>query len=558
MKKSGVPNYLGLRIQLPSNFNFKYLEKHLLGHSDTLLIDFLRFGFPVDHSGNTGSKVVPHNHAGATEFPQQMRKLLRKEVEFGSTLGPFSEPILPNSYFSPLNTVSKKQTTERRLILDLSFPPGNSINDGIEKDCYQGKWEKLELPSIDKLVERIVELGKGCKIFKIDLRRSYRQFFIDPNDFNLICFSFDDLFYYDCSLSMGSKSSARCCQKVTTVIVYIFTNKGYFAINYLDDLGGADSSARANIAYAMLRHILAEAGLQEAVDKSCPPSMCMTFLGIEVNTITFTLKIPDEKWQEILIVLSHWTNKSTASLKEVQQLAGLLNFACKCVCSGRIYLSRILNFLHSFSSEKVQMVPGSMLRDVQWWREFAPLYSGTSLMLENQWTSPDHLLCSDSCLTGRGAYIEGEYLQWDFDDRIKKCCVHINELECLVLVVAVKIWAHRFPCKKFVLHCDSMITVRAINLGSSRNKVIQNCLRELHTVIAYTNVDVKTKFYPGSQKRLADELSRWGRHCSHKIEALRSVANWKRIEVTLSDYDFVFRWFKFTLKPPIVVAIANL
>jgi hypothetical protein len=37
---------------------------------------------------------------------------------------------------SPLNTVTKKDSIERRVILDLSFPEGQSVNEFISKEFY--------------------------------------------------------------------------------------------------------------------------------------------------------------------------------------------------------------------------------------------------------------------------------------------------------------------------------------------------------------------------------------------------------------------------------------
>ena len=215
----------------------------------------------------------------------------------------------------------------------------------------------MVLPSVDDLVSKVVALGMGCKIFKVDLTRSYKQFYIDPMDFSLMGFTFEGLFYFDCTLSMGSRSSARCCQRVTSAVVCIYNKNGYFAINYLDDLGGADSAERAEEAYAQLRQLLSDVGLTEALNKSCAPSCCMIFLGIEVNTILFTLTIPHDKMQEILLVLQSWRDKTSATKNEVQRLAGLLNFACRCIRSGRVYLSRILNFLRSMTGRGTEVVP---------------------------------------------------------------------------------------------------------------------------------------------------------------------------------------------------------
>ena len=60
--------------------------------------------------------------------------------------------------------------------MDLSFPQGSSVNDGIPSDTYLGDQFKLRLPGMDRLIEFILAEGQNCLVFKKDLRRAYRQF----------------------------------------------------------------------------------------------------------------------------------------------------------------------------------------------------------------------------------------------------------------------------------------------------------------------------------------------------------------------------------------------
>ena len=71
-----------------------------------------------------------NNHAGARNFSKEIEKYIKKEVTYGAVLGPFTEnPFEDRLYLSPLNSVPKSDSTERRVILDLSFPKGHSVND---------------------------------------------------------------------------------------------------------------------------------------------------------------------------------------------------------------------------------------------------------------------------------------------------------------------------------------------------------------------------------------------------------------------------------------------
>ena len=263
------------RIPLPSKFNFEFIEQKLRGYHDKQIMDLLMYGFPLGHNGHTGSKEVPKNHTGARFYPSEIEKILKKETKLHTAIGPFDEsPFGSDTFLSPINSVPKKDSESRRFIMDLSMPKDNSINDGIEKDSYLDQCEKLTLPSIDQLVSRVMELAKlgRVKLFKVDLACGYRQFFICPKDINLLGYDYKGKFYFDCTLCMGSRSSTRCCQQVTDTVVFVFTEMGFFAINYLDDLGSAELEDDADEAFAQLQQLLLNFGLKEAFEKSCAPT----------------------------------------------------------------------------------------------------------------------------------------------------------------------------------------------------------------------------------------------------------------------------------------------
>ena len=102
-----------------------------------------------------------------------------KELATGSSIGPFvSNPLCTEVTVSPLQTVEKRHAldpTARRVVVDLSFPPKTSINAGIPKSQYLGVEVNLTYPSVDTLVQQVLEHGPGCMIFKVDLARAFRQ-----------------------------------------------------------------------------------------------------------------------------------------------------------------------------------------------------------------------------------------------------------------------------------------------------------------------------------------------------------------------------------------------
>ena len=64
---------------------------------------------------------------------------------------------------------------KRRIIVDFSFPAGRSINEGIPKATYLDHKVEFSLPSVQSMVSRINFLGKGCLLYKRDLKHAFRN-----------------------------------------------------------------------------------------------------------------------------------------------------------------------------------------------------------------------------------------------------------------------------------------------------------------------------------------------------------------------------------------------
>ena len=220
--------------------------------------------------------------------------------------------------------------------MNLSHPfEGESINQSIDKEVYDETDDMtLKYPSVDNLAKLIRKKGRSSKIFKRDLSKAYRQLFCCPGSIHLLGYMFENRFYFDVSLSMVSKSGAYCCQRTTNAIMHVFQQHNYDNVNYLDDLGAAETENKAEEAYDCLGWILDTIGIRETKSKACPPAYIAVFLDILFNTLSMTMQITEERLQEIRELLQNWLGKNHATLKELQSLLGKLNFATSTVCAG--------------------------------------------------------------------------------------------------------------------------------------------------------------------------------------------------------------------------------
>ena len=136
----------------------------------------LEFGFPLVCSDSknlfnyTNNREIGkfRNHTGATDYPEEIKKYLQKECRNQAVLWAFNEkPFNLCLRISPLNSVPNKDTDERRVILDSSFPKGNGVNYVISKEEYLGKKMLTVYTKVDKSVQLIKLKGRGCLLFKM-------------------------------------------------------------------------------------------------------------------------------------------------------------------------------------------------------------------------------------------------------------------------------------------------------------------------------------------------------------------------------------------------------
>ena len=84
------------------------------------------------------------------------------------------------------------------------------MNSSVCKYNYLNENINFRLPPVDKLVKIVKMKGKGCMMFKRDLKKAYRQIFVDPGNtcIPLLGFTFEGLYYFDITFSMGATMAA--------------------------------------------------------------------------------------------------------------------------------------------------------------------------------------------------------------------------------------------------------------------------------------------------------------------------------------------------------------
>lgn len=542
VSRSGEYNYVGIRIPLNTTFDIPLWRELLANFADKNMIDYLEFGWPTGYSADTLPDSTFRNHPSALRYASACKEYISSEVGFGALVGPLKfNPFSAKWVISPLLSVAKDET-KRRTVVDLSYPSGKSVNSGILKDIYLGETINLVLPSVDDFAALIMAKGPGSLMYKRDLSRAYRQIPVDPQDYNLLCIQWDGNVFFDTVLPFGLRSAAMMCQRVTSGVAFICLEHDFHVLNYLDDFAGVEVSDRANQAFEFLGSILASLGLGESEAKAVAPTTSIEFLGIRFDTMSMTMEVTPRRLSQTISEVSCWLNKERAKLRELQSLIGKLSFVSKCSKPARVFMNRLLNMVRDVENKNIWFTLSSeMKKDLQWWAHLLPQYNGISLLDKGVWSNPDEVLSSDACPSGCGGVIGKEAYRASFPLFIVKENLHINALEILAVMVALKLWKEKVTGKLVTIFCDNSATVAVINTGRSRDVFMQACVREIVYFQTIYDFQLRAVHLAGSCNRMADALSRY--ELDRKYREVVKSANFENVVVApVNCFKFLHKW----------------
>ena len=551
LQKGNVANAFSIKLPIFTNLNIDFLEEKLRDYEDKEVIEFLKYGYPVNSNMVLEGPILNRNHSSAVSHPDQIDKFVKKGLSSHSIIGPFKVSPFDNYVVSPLASVEKADSMDRRIIMDLSFPKGKSlsVNDSIPKDTFLGVEYQLRLPGVDAIIGMIRRKGCGCALMKRDLKDAYRQNVrTDYKDIHLLGFSWRSNLYFDLTHPQGCSSAAYCCQRSSGALKHVYKSldSDYEVEIYLDDFISAECWSKAFKADADLAWVFRMSNIVESDSKHCSPNVEMIGLGVLFNTLDMTVSVTDQRMEEIQSILLDWEDKSSATLKEVQSLVGKLSFVAACVRPARAFLSRMFASFSTFPQYGAITLSTDFRNDLIWWLRFFPKFNGVSLMGPEEWENPDVTFASDACLSGCGAvslsakeYFHGGFPAFLFENMK----LDINCLELLTIMVACKIWGFLWAGKRILVQCDNQDSVFAINNLSCHNKFMQGCVREIMLICASKDFQIKSIHIAGVDNRLPDCLSR-AHLKSDYLQKFKKLTNneLNRIDVSDDCFRFEYDW----------------
>lgn len=543
VKSHNLPNFLGARKIVPSGLNVSQWEKELTEYHDKEICHFLKFGWPVGYHLETPPVSVHQNHASASSHASHVHHYIETELAHNAIVGPFSSaPFAPWTRLSPLMTRPKRESDKRRVIVDMSFPTGLAVNDGINISSIYGRDTTYTLPSIKDLATLIQRAPSKSWIWKADLARAYRQLRVDPIDTPLLGFGIDSTTYIDLCPSFGCRSSSGACQRVSAAVVFIMSRKGFNLLAFLDDFAGCEESyEKATQAYQTFLNVTQALGLQLAKDKCQAPSTHMQWLGYEVDSNQMYIAIPPDRLSQVLQQCRLLMNKKRASRTMIQSIIGKLVHLANCVRHARKFTARILETLRAMNHQDREWTTlnEGFKADIHWFLAYSEQANGISLITPIQ--EYFYIEC-DSSLEGGGGNSNSQFYKWKYTDQHIKKYPSIHMLEAINLLVS-----YRTLCpptgmegKCIVLLTDNLASHFALTSGRTKDQTLSACARELWLEAARADHEIQICHKPGTDIPLADALSRFYSDSSKAALALKLTAQLGLSEISpkLSGYTF--------------------
>lgn len=527
--------------------NLDLLDELLYGYHDKEIVEWLRFGWPIGRPLEAPDpQPILLNHKGATLYPDHIDQYLKKEIQANATIGPFiGIPFRNRIGISPITSRPKRSNTQtRRVILDLSLPLKASVNDYIPKDHYLNQPFKLRYPTIDTLAKRVFDIGTQALIYRVDEERSFRQNPLDPIDYGMIGMFWKGFYFFDVNSPQGLRTGVLFCQRFTNSIRYIMNQMDFFLLNYLDDLHGCEHKSKIWQSFETLLRVLRDIRRDVAHDKTTKPTSQIEVLGIWFDVIQQIIAVAPDRVHEIMHILDKWRFKSHATKKDMQKLIGKLQFIAKCVRPGRVFIARMLRWMHKMSDHEYRRIDNQTRADIKWWYYMIPRHSSVSVIWHLQVETADKEIASDANLEGCGAHSETHFFHCLFPQKIMNITNNIAQRELLTIAASLKVFGSQIRGKKVTFLCDNQASVACVNSGRAKDDFMQKVLREIAFLSAMGDFLIRTRYIDTRSNRPADILSRWKDIPDGNTEFKLSIGKPDITEILVEDtiFDFINDW----------------
>jgi len=334
----------------------------------------LKEGADIGCRGKYRERSVSKNAPSAYEYPEEVTDAVAGWVHEKFALGPLTAAEVPPG--AKINGIMcrPKPNGSARVILNLSAPKGQSVNEGIDLEEFPAT-----MASTKKWLGVLERAGRGAVMSKLDWSDAYKHIRVRPEDVELQYFEWLGMYFAELCLVFGAVSSVgiydRAAKLVLDIVLRVAGTPRDMVCQYLDDVCAAAPAKSENLAKfeTAYRRVAAEVGVRLAPsddpDKAFSAATCGVVLGVEYDTVSWCWRIPETKKARLLVQIARVSSGEGVLRGEIWSLTGrILHYAPLIPC-GRFNLEYILaaNAMEGGPKDVVK-IPVELQRQLKFWR----------------------------------------------------------------------------------------------------------------------------------------------------------------------------------------------
>lgn len=503
----------------------------------------LQKGAAMEYEGPRNTSMIGPNLPSFTEHTGKLIEARDKSLQnhfsmgmFKVTAGTAASPVC-NPWLIPVGAVPKKGTAplQVRPIKHFSYPEGRSINDATPQYYFTTE-------TIRHIVQTVRETGAHTLAYLWDCKNAYHLIRLQSEDRHLCGERWPHgMQAYNSVFPFGLTAAGFMWEQMRRAIAHMHTHylpvPQHHVRSHVDDFShfyppvrNSKGEVVPNWAGAIMltictRLLNAAAGVPDPVAKAEGPTFQAKVLGLYIDLRTWTLSIPQDKYEATMRAIERMATASTTTVEAIRSLVGKLTFLTVVFPEGRAFLQRLRTLQSAFDDKaphttvNLQNIGQSeeqqFRKDLHWWVKALPAWQGISLAWDDPWLVAELILhaWTDACERGMGFYHDGMFAfrEWERHElnlarRAQR--VSMPYLEMRALTIAVVTFAARWRNKRVLIHTDNMTNVLIFQSGSAKHPAMQRLMRIVaHTTLAY-NIHLRVEHIATEQNVLADPLSR--------------------------------------------------
>ena len=538
----------------------KLVESNYAEEEIKYLIEGFTSGFDLEYDGPTQRQNTAHNLPFTVGDCSILWDKVMKEVKLKRYAGPFHQVPFENFIQSPIGLVPKDGGNDTRLIFHLSYDFDEnmkSVNHYTAKEKCSVKYKDLDYAvraslELLKVIGDEVIKGQGHPILwygKSDIKSAFRLVPLKRGNFwILVMMAYHpetkrQFYFVDKCLPFGHSISCAIFQRFSDALAHLARFKISVKMgipvapitNYLDDfLFAALLKLACDSALKVFLQLCEDLGVPISMEKTEWGTNIIVFLGILLNGRYHLLAVPEVKRLKALNLLKLLADKKKGVVKELQSLAGLLNFLHRAIVPGRAFTRR----MYAKFSGCISLPDNRKVNDSRSNRQLKPYhhvrldaeFRQDCLMwidfLENQKkgicrpfidasvsvTAKQLDFYSDvtkGVNLGLGAVFGKRWLfaRWE-DNYIQNLDPSIEYLELLGLCMGVFAWSHLLKNQRVIIFCDNQAVINIMNNTSSACKNCMVLIQFLTLRCLRENIRIFCRWIRGKNNLRADLLSR--------------------------------------------------